>query len=89
MNATKLISIRVPEELLWQIDKDARAQNYNSRSSIIVNMLQAVYEAADEPTRFIMSTWAFRKSKGYTLTFSFTPTSSVQDELVSKNLITP
>lgn len=89
MSATKLISIRVPDELLRLIDKDAGDQNYNSRSSIIVNMLQAIYDAADEPTKFIMSTWAFRKSKGYTLTFSFTPTSSVPDELGSKNLITP
>lgn len=89
MNATKLISIRVPEELLRLIDESAGKQKYNSRSSIIVNMLQAVYDAADEPTKFLMSMWSYREKNGYTLTFNFEPKPSVSDELGSKNLITP
>lgn len=89
MSATKLISIRVPDELLRLIDEDAGKQNYISRSSIIVNMLQAVYDAADIPTRYIMSTWSFRQREKYTLTYSFTPKPSDSDELGSKNLITP
>lgn len=89
MSATKLISIRVPEELLRLIDEDAAKQKYYTRSSIIVNMLLAIYDAADKPTRFVMSTWPLRGKKGYTITFNFIPTSSVPDELGSKNLITP
>lgn len=89
MTETKLISIRVPADLLAKIDAAAQGTKPLTRSGIIVNYLNAVFDAADADTRFILATWAIRKQKQWKITAVFDPYKPSAGKLNSSNLITP
>lgn len=89
MQETKLISLRVPADLLEKIDAAATESKALTRSGIIVNYLNAVFDAADSYTRFVMSTWPMRKKQPYKFVFQFDPKTPDTNTLNSTNLITP
>lgn len=89
MTETKLISIRVPVELLQEIDKLAESYKPITRSGVIVNFLQALMDAADGGTRYLAVTWPLRKKKGYVITSRFNLDAPDASTLSSSNLITP
>lgn len=89
MQETKLISMRVPVDLLENIDSLWRHDRALSRSYIIFNLLNAIFDAADPATLFIMSMWQLRKKKGYQLSLTYKPEESTESDLRTKNLITP
>lgn len=88
MTETKLISIRVPADLLELIDKEADSANCISRSSLINNILQGVFDSADSYTRFLLKTWRNRERRHYKMTVVFDPNVTVDNNLQSKNLVT-
>lgn len=89
MNETQLISIRVPVKLLSQIDAEVQKLHPITRSGIIVNLLQAVFDASDPGTRFLMETWPLRKKKHYELQLNYDPNCTNDSILSNTNLITP
>lgn len=89
MNETQLISIRVPVELLSQIDAEVQKIRPLTRSGIIVNLLQAVFDTSTYGTRYLMETWPLRKKKHYELQLNYDPNCTNDSVLSNTNLITP
>lgn len=89
MQETKLISIRVPVELLEKIDEEAAGLRPMTRSGVIVNFLTAIFDTSSHLTRFLMLTRGWNKRKNYKLSFDFVPGQESETELSQTNLITP
>lgn len=89
MNETQLISIRVPVELLSQIDAEVQKIRPLTRSGIIVNLLQAIFDTSTYGTRFLMETWPMRKNQHYELQLNYDPNFTNDSILSNTNLITP
>lgn len=89
MQETKLISLRVPVQLLENIDSLWKHDRALSRSFIIFNLLTAVFDTADPATLFIMAMWSLRRRNGYKLSLTYKPDETSASELNTKNLITP
>lgn len=89
MQETKLISLRVPVDLLENIDCLWRHDRYLTRSYVIVNLLRAVLETADPASLFVMKMWQLRRQPGYKLSLVFKPDEPSEATLSSENLITP
>lgn len=89
MTETKLISVRVPVDLLNKIDELAKRNSPIKRSGVIVNCLQALTDAADGGTLFLAATWPCRRKKNYVITAQYSPDANTTSKLSSSNLITP
>lgn len=66
----KLVSMRLPENLLSKIDEFAAKRKYLTRTQVVTNLLMNVWECSDELTLHrLIETWdAF--SSGYTVHFT-------------------
>lgn len=66
----KLVSMRLPEELISAIDIYASQRKYLTRTQVISNILLNVWECTDELTLHrIIDTWD-AYSSGYTVLFT-------------------
>lgn len=66
----KLVSMRLPEEIINKIDEYAAKRRYMSRSQVVSNILLNVLECSDEFTLHkIIETWD-AYSSGYTVHFT-------------------
>lgn len=66
----KLISMRLPEELISAIDIYAEQRKYLTRTQVISNILLNVWECSDELTLHrLIETWD-AYSSGYTVHFT-------------------
>lgn len=88
MKETKLISIRVPAELLELIDNDANRVRPMNRSQVIINILQGVYDSTTNGGRFVLLSWPLRKKGNYQLSIEYKPNGNTEEALRTNNLIT-
>lgn len=88
MKETKLISIRVPAELLELIDNDATRVRPMNRSQVIINILQGVYDSTTNGGRFVLLSWPLRKKGNYQLSIEYKPNDNTEEALRTNNLIT-
>lgn len=88
MTETKLISIRVPAQLLELIDNDVDTVCPTNRSQIIINILQGVYDSTTWGERFILLSWPLRRKGQYQLSLEYKPQINTEDALRTNNLIT-
>ena len=88
MTETKLISIRVPAELLALIDNDAARVRPMNRSQVIINILQGVYDSTTNGGRFVLLSWPLRKKGQYQLSIEYKPQVNTEEALRTNNLIT-
>lgn len=66
----KLVSMRLPENLLSKIDEFAAKRKYLTRTQVVTNLLLNVWECSDELTRHrLIDTWD-AYSSGYTVLFT-------------------
>lgn len=66
----KLVSMRLPENLLSKIDEFAAKRKYLTRTQVVTNLLLNVWECSDELTLHKMiETWD-AYSSGYTVHFT-------------------
>lgn len=66
----KLVSMRLPENLLSKIDEFTAKRKYLTRTQVVTNILLNAFECSDEVTLWnLIETWdAF--SAGYTVHFT-------------------
>lgn len=88
MTETKLISIRVPAQLLELIDNDATRVRPMNRSQVIINILQGVYDSTTNGGRFVLLSWPLRKKGNYQLSIEYKPNGNTEEALRTNNLIT-
>lgn len=88
MTETKLISIRVPAQLLELIDNDANRVRPMNRSQVIINILQGVYDSTTNLSRFVLLSWPLRKKGSYQLSIEYKPNGNTEEALRTNNLIT-
>ena len=69
MEAKKLISVRLDQETLDNIDKFLEHRSYYTRSSVIASLLHTIMKCADDVTLLNMMTTRFLYEKGYTVRF--------------------
>lgn len=66
----KLVSMRLPEEIINKIDEYAAQRKYMSRTQVVSNILRNVFECSDKLTLHkIIETWD-AYSSGYTIHFT-------------------
>lgn len=66
----KLVSMRLPENLLSKIDEFAAKRKYLTRTQVVTNLLLNVWECSDELTLHrLIETWD-AYSSGYTVHFT-------------------
>lgn len=69
MDKTHVITFRMDEELLAQLDDFTHTHSYWKRSFILVCLIKAFFKYASAGTRFAIIRAAFERRKKYVLSF--------------------
>ena len=69
MDKTKIVTFRMEEDLLEQLDTFTKTHSYWKRTFIIVALITAFFKYANAATRFAIIRAAFERRKNYVLKF--------------------
>lgn len=69
MDKTKIVTFRLQEDLLEQLDSFTKTHTYWKRTFIIVTLITAFFKYANAATRFAIIRDAYGRHKNYVLKF--------------------